>query len=57
MDYVVEAMGQVWRSRENIRGLRIVEAPAFLRHFTARFEPVGEPAGAGANPGVSAGNR
>jgi tryptophanase len=38
MDYVLEAIDQVWERRENIRGMKIVEAPDFLRHFTARFE-------------------
>jgi tryptophanase len=38
MDYVVEAIGRVYRRRESIRGLRITKAPRFLRHFTARFE-------------------
>jgi len=40
MDYVVEALGMVWEQRERLRGMRIVEAPTFLRHFTARFEPL-----------------
>ena len=38
MDYVVEAIGNVWERRESIRGMRIKEAPAFLRHFSAKFE-------------------
>jgi tryptophanase len=38
IDYVVEAVLEVFAQREMIRGLRIVEAPATLRHFTARFE-------------------
>jgi tryptophanase len=38
MDYVIEALELVWRRREGIRGVRIVEAPRFLRHFTAKFE-------------------
>ena len=37
MDYVLEAIGLVWEWRENIRGMKIVKAPRFLRHFTARF--------------------
>lgn len=38
MDYVVEAIGEVFARRQELRGLRIIsEAPA-LRHFTARFE-------------------
>jgi tryptophanase len=37
MDYVVECAAQVFARREQIRGLRIVEAPRFLRHFTAKF--------------------
>ena len=38
MDYVLEAIGQVWERRANISGMRIVEAPKFLRHFTAKFD-------------------
>jgi tryptophanase len=40
IDYVVEAVAEVYRQRETLRGLRIVEAPATLRHFTARFAEV-----------------
>jgi tryptophanase len=40
MDYVVEATLEVWRQRERLGGMRIVEAPRFLRHFSARFEPI-----------------
>lgn len=40
MDYVVEAVIEVFQRRSEIRGLRIVEAPAVLRHFTARFEEI-----------------
>ena len=38
MDYVLEAIHYVWERRDAIRGMRIVEAPQFLRHFTAHFE-------------------
>ena len=38
MDYVIEAVQQVWDRRADIRGMRIVEAPKFLRHFTAHLE-------------------
>jgi tyrosine phenol-lyase len=38
IDYVVEAVVEVYEQREKLRGLRIVAAPATLRHFTARFE-------------------
>ena len=37
MDYVIEAIGLVWDRRESIRGLRVVDAPRFLRHFTAKL--------------------
>ncbi len=40
MDYVLEAINLVWERRAEIRGLRITEAPQFLRHFTAKFERV-----------------
>jgi len=38
MDYVLEGICLVWKRRSNIRGMRIVEAPQFLRHFTAKFD-------------------
>jgi len=38
IDYVVEAVCEVFSYREQLRGLRITEAPAALRHFTAKFE-------------------
>jgi tryptophanase len=40
IDYVIEAVVEVYQRREQIRGLRIVEAPKVLRHFTAQFEEV-----------------
>ena len=43
IDYVVEAVLQVYDRRDQIRGMRIVEEAPFLRHFTARFEPVEQP--------------
>jgi len=38
IDYVVEATIDVFRNRDKIRGMRIVEQPPALRHFTAKFE-------------------
>jgi len=38
MDYVLEAIDLVWQRRKDIRGMKIVKAPKFLRHFTAEFE-------------------
>lgn len=37
IDYVVEAAVNVFQHRATLRGLRIVEAPPTLRHFTAKF--------------------
>jgi tryptophanase len=42
LDYVAEVCARVYARRERIRGFRIVEAPRLLRHFLARFEPLGE---------------
>ncbi|HEX5885843.1 MAG TPA: tryptophanase [Pyrinomonadaceae bacterium] len=40
IDYVVEAIVQVYERRAAIRGYRIISQPKFLRHFTAQFEPL-----------------
>jgi tryptophanase len=39
-DYIVEVFEEVASRRHRLRGLRIVEQPERLRHFTARFEPL-----------------
>jgi tryptophanase len=40
IEYVIEAIGDVYRRRDSIKGLKMTwEAPA-LRHFTAEFEPI-----------------
>ncbi len=41
MDYVVECIGEVFARRAAIKGVRIAWEPPILRHFTARFEPLG----------------
>ena len=43
IDYVVEAILQVYERRTSISGCNIVSQPKFLRHFTARFKPVDGP--------------
>jgi tryptophanase len=37
IDYVVEALTEVFQQKEKLRPLEIVEAPSTLRHFTAQF--------------------
>ncbi len=40
VDYLAEVFLYVNENKERIRGLRIVEAPSVLRHFSARLEPL-----------------
>jgi tryptophanase len=53
VDYVVDAVLEVFWRRDEIRGLRIVEQAPHLRHFTARFAPA-EDVRAGAPPAGTA---
>ena len=40
MDYVVEIILEVNAHKDSIQGCRITQQTPFLRHFTARFEPL-----------------
>lgn len=40
VDYVGEVVGEVGARAADLRGYRIVEQPPWLRHFTARLEPL-----------------
>jgi tryptophanase len=41
IDYVIEAILEVHRNRDRIRGLEVVWEAPILRHFTVRLRPVG----------------
>jgi len=40
IDYVVEVILEVWKNRDRIQGLKLKQEAPFLRHFTARLEPM-----------------
>jgi len=40
LDYVAGALAAIAADKGKVRGLRIVEEPAFLRHFSARFQEI-----------------
>jgi tryptophanase len=40
VDYVVEIILEVWKNRDRIQGLKLSHEAPYLRHFTARLEPV-----------------
>jgi tryptophanase len=40
IDYVIEVIRWVAERAADLRGMRIVDQPSALRHFTARFEPI-----------------
>jgi tyrosine phenol-lyase len=45
IDYVVEVILEVWENREKLQGLTLSYEAPFLRHFTARLEPVEQAVG------------
>jgi tryptophanase len=46
IDYVIEVILEVWNKRDQIRGLKLSYEAPFLRHFTAKLEPLAEVAAA-----------
>ena len=40
VDYIAEVLTHVNKLRERIRGVRLVQSPSVLRHFTSRLAPV-----------------
>jgi len=42
LDFVAQIVLRVWERRQSLRGFRITYEPKLLRHFTARFEPLGD---------------
>ncbi len=40
IDYVIEVILEVWKNRRQYSGLRITSEAPFLRHFTAKLEPL-----------------
>jgi len=38
IDYVLEVARAVFNNKDNIRGMKIIEQPKFLRHFSAKFD-------------------
>jgi len=39
-DYIVEVCEEIAKTKENLRGYKIIDEPPALRHFTARFAPI-----------------
>ena len=41
IDYVVEAILEIWKRRFEVKGYRFLEQAPILRHFTAKFAEAG----------------
>jgi len=44
LDFVIETLAELYQRRESIQGVRTVWRPELLPHFTAIYEPLGDPA-------------
>lgn len=40
MQYVSEALGEIYRDRDSLSGFKVTYEPDLLRHFTAKLEPL-----------------
>ena len=40
IEYVIEIFEDILKNKKNVPGYKIINAPPFLRHFTAEFEPI-----------------
>lgn len=40
IDYVAEVLLEIKENKNKLKGVKIIEEPKFLRHFTAKFAPV-----------------
>jgi len=40
LDYVIDALAEIYRNRDNLKGYKIVRESEFLRHFTAVLKPL-----------------
>jgi tryptophanase len=40
LDYVAETLAKIGKRAGNLKGYKFTYAPAFLRHFTAKFQPL-----------------
>jgi len=40
IDYIIDVAEDVYKDRKNLKGLKIIKQPAFLRHFSADFDPI-----------------
>jgi tryptophanase len=40
IDYVIEVILEVWRKRDQVRGMKLTSEAPFLRHFTAHLAPL-----------------
>ncbi|MCP4883296.1 MAG: tryptophanase [Flavobacteriales bacterium] len=40
IEYVIETFDEILKTKNDVKGIKILEEPEFLRHFTAKFAPV-----------------
>jgi tryptophanase len=53
LDYVADSLAKIKDRAETVRGYKFTYAPELLRHFTARFEPLGQiPEATSSRPGA-----